>query len=178
MDGVSCPDPDWWPGGDHPIPPTLPKLISTLNGDSMEAFPHKYQVAARATVEGNVTLTAEGLEPIASAAPAQFDGPGDQWSPEELLAAAVADCFVLTFRAYARHNGLEWTDLQCSATGTLDRDGRKTCFTAFEINATLQVPAGTDTDMAHKLLEKSEANCLVTSSLNSEVTLNAEVTVS
>ncbi|WGL17209.1 OsmC family protein [Microbulbifer bruguierae] len=141
----------------------------------MEAFPHKYEVAAKAASEGNVTLTAEGLTPIPSAGPAQFGGPGDQWSPEELLVAAVADCFILTFRAIAKFNGLEWTALDCSATGTLDKDGRKTCFTAFEVNAKLEVPEGTDMEKAHKLLEKSEQSCLVTNSLNAEVTLNVQV---
>jgi len=144
----------------------------------MDAFPHEYKVAASAASEGEITLTAEGLDTIASAAPAQFDGPGDRWSPENLLVASVADCFILTFRAIARFSKLEWTSLECSATGTLDKVDRTTCFTAFTINAKLQVPEGTDTDKAHKLLEKSEASCLVTNSLKSTITLNAEVTVS
>ena len=144
----------------------------------MDAFPHEYKVVANAASEGEITLTAEGLDTIASAAPAQFDGPGDRWSPEDLLVASVADCFILTFRAVAKFSKLEWTSLECSATGTLDKVDRTTCFTAFTINATLQVPEGTDTEKAHKLLEKSEASCLVTNSLKSTVTLNAEVTVS
>lgn len=144
----------------------------------MDAFPHEYKVTAGAASEGEITLTAEGLEPLPSEAPAQFDGPGDRWSPEDLLVASVADCFILTFRAIARFSKLEWTSLECSATGILDKVERTPCFTAFEITARLQVPEGTDTDKAHKLLEKSEANCLVTNSLKSSITLKAEVTVS
>lgn len=143
----------------------------------MEAFPHEYKVAASAASEGEITLTADGLTAITSAPPVQFDGPGDRWSPEDLLVASVADCFILTFRAIAKHSKLEWTSLECDASGTLDKDGRTTCFTAFAITAKLVVPEGTDTEKAHKLLEKSEQNCLVTNSLKSEVTLNAEVTV-
>ncbi|MFI2810034.1 OsmC family protein [Microbulbifer sp. JSM ZJ756] len=144
----------------------------------MDAFPHEYKVAASAASESEITLTAEGLEPLPSAAPAQFGGPGDRWSPEDLLVASVADCFILTFRAIAKFSKLEWTSLECSVTGILDKVERTPCFTAFEINARLQVPEGTDTNKAHKLLEKSEASCLVTNSLKSSVTLNAEVTVS
>ncbi|WOX05521.1 OsmC family protein [Microbulbifer pacificus] len=143
----------------------------------MQALPHHYLVTASATAESNITLTTEGVTPLVSAPPAQFGGPGDHWSPEDLLVAAVADCFILTFRAIAKFNGLEWTALDCSATGTLDKDGRKTCFTAFEVNAKLEVPEGTDLEKAQKLLEKSEQSCLVTNSLNAEVTLNAEVAV-
>lgn len=143
----------------------------------MDAFPHEYKVAAHAANEGEIILQAEGLENIASAAPAQFDGPGNRWSPEDLLVASVADCFILTFRAIAKFSKLDWSALECSATGTLDKVDRTTCFTAFEIDARLLVPEGTDTDKAHKLLEKSEASCLVTNSLKSKVTLNAEVIV-
>lgn len=146
-----------------------------IDGGYVEAFPHEYKVAASAADEGEITLTAEGIEPLASDAPVQFDGPGNRWSPEDLLVASVADCFILTFRAYAKHNGLAWTSLDCSATGTLDRVERKTCFTAFTINAKLVLPEGAESDKAHKLLEKSEENCLVTNSLNAKVTLNAEV---
>jgi organic hydroperoxide reductase OsmC/OhrA len=31
----------------------------------------------------------------------QLGGPGGQWSPETLLVAAAAECFILTFRAVA-----------------------------------------------------------------------------
>ncbi|MBN8431703.1 OsmC family protein [Microbulbifer salipaludis] len=142
----------------------------------MDAFPHHYKVTARAPTEGNVTLSAEGVPDLPSAAPTQFDGPGDQWSPEDLLVAAVSDCFILTFRAIAKHSKLDWTSLECTTTGTLDKDGRTTCFTAFAIEATLVVPEGTDTDKAQRLLEKSEQGCLVTNSLKAEVSLSAEVT--
>jgi uncharacterized OsmC-like protein len=30
-----------------------------------------------------------------------FDGPGDAWSPENLLLAAVQSCFLFTFQAVA-----------------------------------------------------------------------------
>lgn len=143
----------------------------------MDAFPHEYKVAAHAASEGEIILQAEGLENLASAAPTQFDGPGDRWSPEDLLVASVADCFILTFRAIAKFSQLDWSALECSAVGTLDKVERTTCFTAFEIHARLIVPEGTDTDKAHKLLEKSEASCLVTNSLKSTVTLKAEVIV-
>ena len=141
----------------------------------MDAFPHEYKVAASAASEGEITLLAEGLDPLPSAAPAQFDGPGDRWSPEDLLVASVADCFILTFRAIAKYSKLEWTSLECNATGILDKVERTTSFTAFEIAAKLQVPEGTDTEKAHKLLEKSEENCLVTNSLKSEISLKVEV---
>jgi organic hydroperoxide reductase OsmC/OhrA len=67
----------------------------------MHPFPHIYKVSAIPVTAGEVTLESTGLESIISQPPAEFGGPGDQWSPETLLAAAVADCFFLSFRAIA-----------------------------------------------------------------------------
>lgn len=143
----------------------------------MQALPHHYPVTATAQSESIVTLEAEGLPALASAPPAQFGGPGDQWSPEDLLVASVADCFILTFRAIAKASKLDWIDLSCKAEGTLDRVERVTRFTAFKVTATLTVPAGTDTGRAGKLLEKAESACLITRSLEADTHLESEVIV-
>ncbi len=51
----------------------------------MHEFPHNYVVGAAAKSGGNITLSSPGLIDLESAAPAEFGGPGDQWSPETLL---------------------------------------------------------------------------------------------
>ncbi len=142
----------------------------------MQDFPHLYRVDASAEAEGVITLQDEDLPQIVSASPAQFGGPGDQWSPEHLLVASVADCFILTFRAIARASRLEWTSLEASAEGVLDKVERGMQFTAFTVRASLVLPAGGDVDKARKMLEKSEANCLVTNSMKAPCHLEAEVT--
>src|SRR5436190_18707873 len=86
----------------------------------MQAFPHRYAVEASGSLKGDVTVAAAGLPSFASAPPTEFDGPGDRWSPETLLVAAVADCFVLTFRATARMSKLPWISLTCAVVGTVD----------------------------------------------------------
>lgn len=141
----------------------------------MQAFPHHYRVGASAQPESNVQIKSADLPELVSAAPAEFDGPGDQWSPEELLVAAVADCFILTFKAVAAASRLPWTDLQCEAEGTLDRVDRVTQFTAFTVRARLTLPAGEDAEKATRLLEKAESACLVTNSLRAETHLETDV---
>lgn len=122
-----------------------------------------------------VQISSHGLEAITTAPPAEFGGPGDQWSPETLLVAAVADCYVMTFKAIATASKLDWLDLQCAVEGTLDRVERVTRFTAFDIRARLTVPVGTDEQKARHILEKSEAVCLITNSLTGEKTLHIEL---
>lgn len=141
----------------------------------MQPFPHRYSVAAAASVEGDVVLDGERLPSLPSAPPTEFDGPGDRWSPETLLVGALADCFVLTFRAIARLSKLPWLSLACDVVGTVDRVERVTQFTGFVVRARLRVPVGTNQDQARRLLTKAEETCLVTNSLKATSRLEAEV---
>jgi organic hydroperoxide reductase OsmC/OhrA len=143
----------------------------------MQDLPHQYLVSADAKSNGNVVLSSDDVADLVSAPPAQFGGPGDQWSPESLLVAAVADCFILSFRAIARASRLEWDSLRCSVDGTLDRVERVTQFTGFNVSATLHVPSGTDEAKAQRLLEKAEHACLITNSLKAEPHLETSVHV-
>jgi organic hydroperoxide reductase OsmC/OhrA len=137
----------------------------------MQAFPHHYTVEASGSGTDDVELNADGLPTLRSASPIPFDGPGDRWSPETLLIAAVGDCLILTFRAVARASGFAWTSLECDVTGTLDRIDRTTRFVAFDVCARLHVPRGTDPDRARQMLEKAERSCLISNSLNGAIHL-------
>ncbi len=141
----------------------------------MHPFPHRYLVNAAVRPDGDVPLSTEGVRIIESAPPKEFDGPGNQWSPEGLLTAAVADCFVLSFRAIAAASKYAWTSLDARTEGTLDRVEGKMRFTRFETHARLHVPEGSDVERAKKLLEKAEQTCLVANSLSSERHLSVEV---
>ena len=142
----------------------------------MQEFPHHYKVAANANPESKVVLSSDGLVDLDSAAPAEFGGPGDQWSPETLLTAAVADCFILGFKAIARASRFSWNSLQCEVEGKLERIDHVTRFTEFHIRASLEIPADADEERAKLLLDKAETTCLVTNSLTSTLHLDATVT--
>lgn len=137
----------------------------------MQAYPHHYRVRASAEADGLVATASAGLPTLSSAPPPEYGGPGGQWSPETLLMAAVADCFVLSFRAIARASNLPWDVIECRAEGLLDRVETVVKFTAVELHATLTLPADGDEGRAHRLLEKAEETCLVTNSLNVTPTL-------
>ena len=141
----------------------------------MQPYPHRYVAAARGAPSGTVEVASPGLPALTTAPPAEFDGPGDLWSPETLFCAAIADCYILTFRAVARASALEWTRLDCRVEGMLERVDRVTRFTAYATHATLAVPPGSDHARARSLLEKAEHACLVSNSLLGTRTLIAEV---
>jgi peroxiredoxin-like protein len=143
----------------------------------MQTFPHHYAVTAVAATEGDIQIGADGIPALTTATPREFDGPGDRWSPETLLVAAVADCFALTFRGIARASKVAWASLECDATGTLDRQEGITRFTHVHLHASLTVPPETDVELAERLLRKAEDRCLISRSLNGSVHLEPRVTV-
>lgn len=141
----------------------------------MQDYPHRYVATAQGRVEGIIDTGSPGLESIPVMPPAEFGGPGDRWSPETLLVASVANCFILTFRAVARASDFQWNDLNCTVVGILNRVDRVTRFTEFQISVKLRLPAGADWHKAHRLAEKSESVCLITNSLNGEKTLEIDI---
>lgn len=141
----------------------------------MKPYPHHYTAAAAARGPGSVVISAADLPPIETAAPPEFDGPGGVWSPEMLLCATVADCFILTFRAVARAAHFDWIALDCRVEGVLERSGNTTQFTRFSTAARLAIPPGADEAKARHLLGRAEHGCLVSNSLRGERTLSSEL---
>ena len=136
---------------------------------------HQYSVSANSQPDSLVTLNAEGLPDIESGPPKEFGGSGEQWSPEDLLVAAVADCFVLAFKAIAAASRYDWIELDCAVSGTLDKVERAMQFTAFDIQATLKITGDADAARAERLLDKAKKTCFITNSLNAETQLKFEI---
>ena len=141
----------------------------------MHSFPHNYKVSAQASSEGDVVLSSGGVPNINSQPPIEFDGPGDRWSPESLLMAAIADCFTLSFRAIAAASKVPFTDLAVAVEGELNMVERKMLFTDVQIVANLTIPSDADASRAERLLAMAEQSCLVTNSLNVECHLTTKV---
>jgi organic hydroperoxide reductase OsmC/OhrA len=140
----------------------------------MQGFPHHYRTRAEGGPDQPIKVSSDGLPDLETGPPAEFDGPGDLWSPETMLSAAVANCFILTFRALTRQAGMSWTALDVHAAGKLEKTREGLRFTEFEIRAKLTAP-GVDVAQAEDLMHKAEKHCLLTRSLNGEITLIPEV---
>jgi organic hydroperoxide reductase OsmC/OhrA len=142
---------------------------------SMKPYPHTYQAKAHGSARGVVAVSSLRLPDINTAPPVEFDGPGDLWSPENLLVAAIADCFILTFRGVSRAAAFAWTALDCQVDGILERVSGTTHFTQFTTTATLTVPSDADHVKAKELLERAEKVCLVANSLLGRRTIEVRV---
>jgi peroxiredoxin-like protein len=141
----------------------------------MTPLPHQYDVTLAAGPTGYARVSSEGLPVLPVAAPTDFDGPGDAWSPEHMLLASVQACFLLTMRAIAGPSQLTFISLESSVSGTVDKKDGALRFTEIVIRPRLRVPAGTDRERAMKVMEKSEKACLISASLSTPIRLEPEV---
>jgi peroxiredoxin-like protein len=138
---------------------------------------NKYEYRATATWTQNRrgVVEAESVpRTINFAAPPQFQGEPGLWTPEHMLVAAVATCFVSTFSAIAEISKLELENLRVSAEGVLEKtDGFR--FTKIIVRPVVEVPAEKDAERSLRLLQKAERACLVARSLNAEMVLEPVV---
>ena len=142
----------------------------------MKPLPHHYDVALTGGPSGYAELSAFGVPRLRTAPPADYDGPGDAWSPEHLLLASVQACFLFTLRAIARLARVEFVTLELSGSGTVERKDGVTRFTEIVLRPNLTVVAGTNHARVLAILEKSEKNCLISASLSTHIRLEPEVT--
>ncbi len=141
----------------------------------MKPYPHVYDVGAQGSATGAVRVVCPELPDLQTAPPPEFDGPGGVWSPETLLIASIADCFILTFRGVSRAAHFEWEQLEAHVRGTLERVAGVTQFTRYVTHAVLTVKATADLEKAKELLERAEKVCLVANSLRGERLLETTV---
>ncbi|HEY7540971.1 MAG TPA: OsmC family protein [Methylomirabilota bacterium] len=143
----------------------------------MKPLPHRYEVRIAGGPVGRATLASPGVPDLVTAAPADFGGPGDAWSPEQLLLASVNACFLLTFRAIAQASRIEFTSLAVDGEGIVDRGNGRMRFTEIVLHPRLALPAGADPTRVRWALEKAEKTCLVSASLSTPIRLEPEIAV-
>lgn len=142
----------------------------------MHPLPHHYHVRATGQSTGVVAVSDANLS-LPTQAPPEFGGPEGFWSPETLLVASVADCFILSFRAIARASKLEWEQLDVPVEGILDRVDGVTRFVKFILRPRLVLRGAGHASLAASTLDKAKRSCLITNSLNSECELAPEIDV-
>ena len=141
----------------------------------MKPLPHRYDVRLYGGPTGYATVSVNGVPDVKTAPPADFDGPGDAWGPEHLLLAAVETCFLFTLRAIAQASRVDFTAIEITAEGTVDRRDGVTRFTEIVLRPRLTLPPGADRTRALRVMEKSEKACLVSASLATPIRLEPEI---
>ena len=101
------------------------------------------------------------------AIPAEFEGPGGGFSPEDLYVMALQNCFVATFKVFAEKSRLAYESLRVESELTVDRDeaGRPwmaRCVFAVYLEGCVQI------ENAKRILARTSENCMILNSVKTE----------
>lgn len=141
---------------------------------------HYYEVELKWDADRKGTLSSRELdEKIVVATPPDFPkGIPGIWSPEHLLIASVTSCFMTTFLAIAENSKLEFESLSINANGNLDKVEGKLMMHSIKLLPSLIIKNASDNERALRILEKSEAACLISNSLKTTIKLMPTVNIS
>ncbi|MEW6127255.1 MAG: OsmC family protein [Acidobacteriota bacterium] len=121
-------------------------------------------------------LRALHLPSLEIAAPPEFKGHENIWTPEHLYVASVNVCFMTTFLAIAELSKLDFTSFTCNASGKLEKiEGEGFKVTEITLHPKLVIRQSRDLERAGRILEKAERNCLISNSINTIVKLEPEI---
>lgn len=142
-------------------------------------YTHNYTVNLRWDAERKGTLYSDELDQrLAVATPPPFPkGIEKIWSPEHLFTAAVSSCLMTTFLAIAENSKLMFDHFACKATGKLDQADGKYRMTEVLLEPELVITREEDYARAERILQKAEAACLITNSINSKVEMKPVIKV-
>lgn len=91
------------------------------------------------------------------------------WSPEHLFTSAVSSCLMTTFLAIAENSKLEFINFSCKAKGKLEQVDGKVMMSEILLEPTVTISDEKDRERAERVLQKSEAACLISNSVKSNV---------
>ncbi|MFI5131132.1 MAG: OsmC family protein [Chitinophagales bacterium] len=99
------------------------------------------------------------------------------WSPEHLFTAAVSSCLMTTFLAIAENSKLEFVSFNCKAKGRLEQIDGRFMMTEIVLEPTVTITDEKNRERAERVLQKSEAACLISNSVKSKITMIPEIKI-
>lgn len=116
------------------------------------------------------------LETIKVATPPEFPkGVPNIWSPEHLFVASVNVCLMTTFTAIAENSKLDFTDYECDGKGKLEKVDGKFVISEIVLKPKITVNDDKSIERAERIIKKSEAVCLISNSVKTEIKLEPEI---
>lgn len=137
--------------------------------------PHYYNVDVNWSTERKGVMCSPELNNDAGscievATPPEFPkGMPGIWSPEHLFTAAVSSCLMTTFLSIAENSKLTFTSFSCKSKGKLEQVEGKFMMTEITLEPVVTITDEKDRKRAERVLQKSEAACLISNSVKSKI---------
>jgi organic hydroperoxide reductase OsmC/OhrA len=140
-----------------------------------KSFRYKANTAWSSARRG--TLSASGKPNIVVGSPPEFKGEPDIWAPEELLVGSVNTCMMLTFLTLAQAKGLTPVRYESEAEGLLENVEGKYRITEVMVRPRVSLKDKAELEPAREIMETVEAQCFISNSIKSKISLTAEFVV-
>ncbi len=141
--------------------------------------PHAYNVNIEWNSDRKGTMSSPELNnTIEVATPPNFPkGMEGIWSPEHLFTAAVASCLMTTFLSIAENSKLDFVSFKIESKGILEQIDGKFLMTRVELYPVVVIALEKDRERAERILQKSEAACLISNSVKAKIEMKAVIEV-
>ena len=140
-----------------------------------KSFHYKAKTAWSSARRG-ILLAAERPN-IVVGSPPEFKGEPGIWAPEELLVGSLNTCMMLTFLTLAQAQGLIPTGYESEAEGLLENIEGKYRITEVTVRPRVTLNDTAELGRAREIMESVEAQCFISNSIKSKVTLTAEFVI-
>lgn len=140
---------------------------------------HHYEVKVNWESDRKGIMSSPVLDStIEVATPPEFPkGMPGIWSPEHLLVAAVNSCLMTTFLAIAENFKFDYIAFESNADGKLEKVEGKFMITEVVLSPVLTIAPDADKEKAIRILEKSEAACLISNSVKAKIVFHPELKI-
>ena len=140
---------------------------------------HVYEVSVNWQADRKGVMSSPVLNTkIEVVTPPQFPkGMEGIWSPEHLFVAAINSCLMTTFLSIAENSKLEFVSFDSKASGKLEMVDGKYMMSEVTLMPIVTISDEQQKERAERVLQKSEANCLISNSVKSTIIFKPEIKI-
>jgi osmotically inducible protein OsmC len=123
--------------------------------------------------KGNVSTESKTLNKMAYGFNSRFEE-GQGTNPEELIGAAHAGCFSMAFAGQLEKAGFQVTEIDTTATVTLEKQDAGFAITTIYLDVKANVPEISKADF-EKIAQNAKENCPVSKLMRAKITMECEL---
>lgn len=142
----------------------------------MHEYPVKVEWSGGRKGSGKAT-DATNLVSVPIAVGPEFGGAGGGTNPEQMLALAVASCYLITFGIIAENRKLPVVSMSVEAVGEVEENGPQFTYKKITVRSRIALDAGADAaqvKMAEDMAHKADNYCIITNAVRDKVTIAVE----
>ena len=113
-------------------------------------------------------LKNKSCDDIVMTIPPEFDGPGGTYSPEDLYALSLMNCYLATFKYIAEKSKLQFENIEGEAILNVGKGDRPTLWME-SLAIKIKLSGCSNKERALALMEKTNSQCMIINSVQTKV---------